>query len=304
MQGSLFVILCLAMSHKLSQTTPAPMIQIARLTRELLDIGGLARNKRQRDDTRDVHLWAVDVHVEAKLLTNTLDVLETLLVIGSGTTNPDLDLVLNKLGGNLPQGADDALECGGDICEVGNATTDEQNLTLRVLRSAEHEVKDGTGVVEGLGLSGSTRVLTVVGKLAGESGGGDGVGVDDRRTTTSHEGPHPTDRIENGKLQRSTSLSIHLGDISLLLAHLTAKRSWELHGWTNIDCGLGILLGSRWYPERSGAASNSPFGTALELSSLVNLCSKIQEMNLGRSALSIGDDNKRVDLKVALNVCQ
>lgn len=86
------------------------MIQTARLTRELLDVGGLARDERQRHDTRDVHLGAVDVHVEAELLTNILDVLQPLLVVGAGTTDPDLDLVLDELGSNFPQGADDTLE--------------------------------------------------------------------------------------------------------------------------------------------------------------------------------------------------
>ena len=41
-----------------------------------------------------MHLWAEDVHIQPKLLTDSLDVLETLLVVGTSTANPDLDFVL------------------------------------------------------------------------------------------------------------------------------------------------------------------------------------------------------------------
>src|SRR3954453_11760439 len=49
------------------------------LSAEFLDIGLLAL-EGQRHDTADVHLGAVDVHVQAELGTHGLDVLETLLV--------------------------------------------------------------------------------------------------------------------------------------------------------------------------------------------------------------------------------
>jgi hypothetical protein len=53
-------------------------------------------------------------------LADVFDVLETLLVVGAGTTDPDLDLVLDENGSNLAQSADDALECGGDLCGVSH----------------------------------------------------------------------------------------------------------------------------------------------------------------------------------------
>ena len=62
-----------------------------------------------------MHLWAVDVHVEAKLLADTLDVLETLLVVRTGATDPDLDLVLVEEGRDLAESANDTLESGGDL---------------------------------------------------------------------------------------------------------------------------------------------------------------------------------------------
>jgi hypothetical protein len=270
------------------------------LCTELLDIGSeLAGNKGKRDDTRDVHLGTKDVHVELELLTDGLDVLQTLLVVGASTADPDLDVVLDKERSDLTKGTDDTLESGGDVGEVGNTTTDEQDLALGVYGSTEHEVKDGSGVVEGLGLGGSTRVLAVVGKLAGVTSRGDGIGVDDRGTTTGDEGPDTTAAVEDGQLEGSTSLGVHLGDVGLLLGHFTSERSGELHGRADIDRDLGVLLVSDVQAEGSGRASNGPLGTALELGSLIDLGSQVEEVNLSRGGIGVGDDDERVDLEVA-----
>jgi hypothetical protein len=239
---------------------------------ELLDIGSeLAGDKGKRDDTRDVHLRTKDVHVELELLTDGLDVLETLLVVGASTADPDLDVVLDKERSDLTESADDTLEGGGDVGEVGNTTTDEQDLALGVHGSTEHEVKDGSGVVEGLG----------------------------RGTTTGDEGPDTTAAVKDGQLEGSTSLSVHLGDVSLLLGHLTTERSRELHRRADIDRDLGVLLVSDVQAEGSGRASNGPLGTALELSSLIDLGSQVEEVNLSRGGVGVGDDDEGVDLEVA-----
>lgn len=50
------------------------------------------------------------------------------------------------------------LESSGDISEVGNTTTNNQDLALRVLMLA-HKSEDGTGIVECLLLIGSAGVL-------------------------------------------------------------------------------------------------------------------------------------------------
>jgi hypothetical protein len=81
------------------------------LSLELLD----ALVVRERDDARDVHLGTEDVHVKAELDADGLDVLETLLVVGTGAADPDLDLVLDELGSDLAESADDTLESGGDL---------------------------------------------------------------------------------------------------------------------------------------------------------------------------------------------
>lgn len=246
-----------------------------------------------------MHLGTEDVHVELELLTDGLDVLETLLVVGASTADPDLDVVLDEERSNLTEGTDDTLEGRGNVGEVGNTTTDEEDLALGVHGGTEHEVKDGSGVVEGLGLGGSTRVLAVVGKLASVTGRGDGIGVDDGSTTTSDKGPDATVAVEDGQLEGSTSLSIHLGDVSLLLGELTTERSRELHRRTDIDGDLGVLLVSDVQAESGSRASDSPLGTALELSSLVKLGSQVEEVDLSRGGISVGDDNERVDLEVA-----
>ena len=125
-----------------------------------------------------MHLWAINVNIELQLLADRLDVLETLLIVGTRTTDPDLDLVFDQLAADLSESSDDTLKCGRHVGEVGNTATDEENLALWGERSAEHEVKNSAGVVEGLGLSWGTGVFTVVGELVSETSGGNGVSVD------------------------------------------------------------------------------------------------------------------------------
>ena len=93
-----------------------PVFHSRRLSLKLLDARvHLARDKCERHNTRDVHLWAENVHVQAQFLANGLDVLETFLVVGSGTTHPDLDLVLDKKLCDSTESADDTLECACDL---------------------------------------------------------------------------------------------------------------------------------------------------------------------------------------------
>jgi hypothetical protein len=62
-----------------------------------------------------MHFWAKHAHLQTELLSDSFDVLETFLVVGASTTDPDLDLVLVEERGDFTQGADDTLECGGDL---------------------------------------------------------------------------------------------------------------------------------------------------------------------------------------------
>jgi hypothetical protein len=207
--------------------------------------------------------------------------------------------VLNKKGSDFSNGTDDTLEGRSDVGEVGNTTTDEENLALRVLRSTEHKIKDSASVVEGLSLSGSTGVFTVVGELIGKASGGDGISIHDGSTTTGDESPYTAGGIKDGELERSTSLCVHLSDVSFLFAHLATEWSGELHRWADIYGGLCVLGRDVGDTESVCAASNSPLGTAFELSSLIDLGSKIEKVNLSGRGLGVGDDNKGIDLEVA-----
>jgi len=163
---------------------------------------------------------------------------------------------------------------------------------------AEHEVENSAGVVESLGLGGSTGVLAVVGKLGSEASGSNGVGVDNGSTATSHESPDATSGVEDGQLKGSTSLGVHLSNVCLLLAHLTTERRGEVHGRTSVNRDLAVLGSTGGSAESSGGAGNGPLDTALEFGGLVNLGRKIEEVDIGGGDLLVGDDNKRVDLEV------
>lgn len=57
-----------------------------------------------------MHLGSVDLHAELELLADSFDVLEALLIVGTGSSDPDIDLVLNENGGEFSEGADHSLE--------------------------------------------------------------------------------------------------------------------------------------------------------------------------------------------------
>lgn len=191
------------------------------------------------------------------------------------------------------------------VGEVGNTTTNEKDLALWVHWCPEHEVEDSAGVVVGLSLGWGAGVLAVVGELGSETSGGNGVSVDDGSTATSNEGPDTAVTVQDGKLKGSTSLGIHLSNVSLLLGHLTAEWSWELHWWADIDSDLGALGWDIWKTKSGGGASDGPLGAALELGGLVKLGREIEEVNLSRGGVGVRNDNERVDLEVcelAVNV--
>ncbi|WDK10560.1 hypothetical protein CGRA01v4_01839 [Colletotrichum graminicola] len=293
------------LTHDTRPASPRPL-QISfhffnSLTPELLSTAGLppAGDESQRHNARDVHLRAEDLGVQTKFLSGGLHVLETLLVVGAGTTDPDLDFVLVELRGVVAEGANDTLECAGDVGEVGNTTTDEQNLARVVHGSAEHEVEDGAGVVVGLGLSGSTRVLSVVGELVGEASGGNSISVDDGSTATGDQSPDTAVGVEDSELERGTGLGVKVGNVGLLLGELTTEGSRELHRRAGVNVDL-LAVGRRnvGQTKSGGRASNGPLDTTLEVGSLVELGSKIQEVHGGGGGILIGDDNEGVDLEV------
>lgn len=58
---------------------------------------------------------SVNMHVEFQLLPNRLDILQTLLVVGSSTADPDLDFVLQEYLCELTESANNTLEGGSNV---------------------------------------------------------------------------------------------------------------------------------------------------------------------------------------------
>jgi len=63
------------------------------LCAEFLDVALFAIESK-RHNTRDVHIWAINMQIKTQFLANGLDILQALLVIRTCSSNPDLDLVL------------------------------------------------------------------------------------------------------------------------------------------------------------------------------------------------------------------
>jgi hypothetical protein len=96
--------------------------------------------KSEGYDLSDVCVWAEDADRDAQALTEEAHGLETFLVVGSTSTNKDLDRVSGQLTLELLEGTDNALEGGSDIGKVGNTTTNDEDLSLGVGSSASDEV--------------------------------------------------------------------------------------------------------------------------------------------------------------------
>lgn len=206
---------------------------------------GLGLNtKGERDDLGNVSVGTINLDGDTKRLSQETHGFETFLVVGATTTNVDADIVGDEGSLVLLQGTDDTLEGSGNVGEVGDTTTNDEDLAFRVGISTGNEVDcrqamsahvryrmcltltDSLGVLVGLSLSGSTRVFTVVSKLMSESMSSDGIRVDDGSTTTSNHGPDTTLGVKDSELQRSTSRTIKFLDVRLLLGQVTTERSW------------------------------------------------------------------------------
>ena len=64
-----------------------------------------------------MHFRAIDFYLKLELFAYGLDVLESFLVVGTGTAHPDLHLVLVQRAGNRSERADDALKGGCDLLQ-------------------------------------------------------------------------------------------------------------------------------------------------------------------------------------------
>jgi hypothetical protein len=92
------------------------------------------------DNLGDVGIGAEDADGNAKALSEKAHRLETLLIVWTTTTDEDLDTVADKLVLVLLEGTDDTLEGSSDVGEVGNTTTDDEDLALGTRGSTSDEI--------------------------------------------------------------------------------------------------------------------------------------------------------------------
>lgn len=127
----------------------------------------------------------------------------------------------------------------------------------------------------------------------GETSRGNGVGVDNRGTTTGNHGPDSALRIKNSELEGSTGRGVEFLDVSLFLGQVTTERSGPDHGRSAVS-----LDSSGTASSGRDVTSHSPHRTTEEVSSLIKLGSHVEILDLGRLAINSIETDKRVDLKV------
>ena len=81
-----------------------------------------------------------DADGNAQALTEETHGLETFLVVGTATADEDLDGVVDELVLVFLERTDDALEGSSDVGEVGDTTTNDEDLAIRVRSTTGDEV--------------------------------------------------------------------------------------------------------------------------------------------------------------------
>ena len=180
----------------------------------------------QGNDLRNVSFGAIHLNGNTERLAQQTHGLEALLVVGTTTTDVDFDLMVGERCLEVREGTDDTLEGSGNVGEVGNATTNDQNLSLGIGFPPSHKVEDGLCVFVGLTLGWRTGVFSVVGKFVGETVSGNGIRVDDGSTTTSNHGPYATLWVQHSKLQGSTGGAIELLNVGFFLGQVATEGGW------------------------------------------------------------------------------
>ena len=136
-------------------------------------------SQSQGNDLSDMSFGTINLDRNTERLAQQTHSLETLLVVGTTTTDVDFDLVIDKRSLELRKGTDDTLESSGNVGEVGDTTANDQDLSIRVRFSSGNKVENGFGVFVGLALSRCTGVFSVVGKFMGETVGSNSIRVND-----------------------------------------------------------------------------------------------------------------------------
>lgn len=107
-------------------------------------IGGLALREvdaeSEGDNLGNVGVGTEDADGDTQALTKETHSLETLLVVGTTTADEDLDFVVDELVLVLLESTNDALEGSSDVGEVGDTTTDDEDLAVGARGATGNEV--------------------------------------------------------------------------------------------------------------------------------------------------------------------
>src|SRR5579862_7821667 len=107
-------------------------------------------------------LRSVDMHLQSEFLSHRLDHLQPSLIIWTSTSNPNRDsLTTLENGGILPQSLTHTLERLRDVREIGNPTTDEQDLLTLSSRSRK-QIQHSLRILIRLPFSRRSRILSIV----------------------------------------------------------------------------------------------------------------------------------------------
>ena len=246
------------------------------------------------DNVSDVGLGTEHLDLDSERLSEETHGLETFLVVGTSSSNKDLDLVSDQGFTVLFEGTNDSLEGSSDVGKVGNTSSDDEELSLGVRSSTGDQVDNGLGVLVSLTFGGRSRVFTIVGELVSEPSGGNSVRVDDGSTTSGDHGPNSTFLVEDGELERSTGRSVELLNPSLLLGQITTERSGPDHGRTTVGLDTGSVGGDGG----RSVTRDGPLGSTEEIGGLVELGGHVEVVNLRSLAIDTIHADKRVDLEV------
>ena len=122
----------------------AAVDSLARRNRKSVDCSsgslGLASTESEGNNLGDVGVWAEDLDFYTKSLSEETHGLESFLVVGSTSSNKDLDLVRLELLLELLQCSNDTLEGRCDVGEVGNTSSNDKELSLWVGCASGHQI--------------------------------------------------------------------------------------------------------------------------------------------------------------------
>mmetsp|Transcript_110320 Transcript_110320/g.351639 ORF Transcript_110320/g.351639 Transcript_110320/m.351639 type:complete len:774 (-) Transcript_110320:597-2918(-) len=187
------------------------------------------RDERIAHDRREMRLGAEDLGGHADVLASALHQCEAFGVVRPSPAHPHTRAAGLQRGPELLQSPHQALERAGDIREVGNTTTNQQDLAVRFGR-ARHDSQDDLRVLIDEVFRRVARILSIIGKLLGEAILADRVGVDDAGATSGNECPDASLAIQKGELQGSPGAAVQLVNGSLFGQLQTSKWGWKPAG--------------------------------------------------------------------------